>query len=691
MPRSAIAAGLVDHVLAPERMPQAILQYLQHPYVRNRPQEESPEDRADSRNVQDILSLVLAQTGSEFRCYKPGTILRRIGRRMGLLHIADMTHYAAHLHQTPGEVRQLVKDLLINVTSFFRDPEAFTEVRDKVIAPLVASRPDNEPMRVWVPACATGEEAYSLAILLMEELAKAAKNCPLQVFATDLDEEALEVGRAGLYPENIAADVGEDRLLKFFVPKEEGYQVRESLRTALTFATQNVISDPPFSRMDLISCRNLLIYLDADAQAKLMALFNFALKPGGYLFLGRSESVAGQKDLFETVSNKARLCRRLASARPLLLDSPILPGRKRTAHPAHATGPAVASNFADVVRLEILRHFGASAVLVDRKGKILQFHGQTDRFLKLPAPGPDFNVFELARERLSSQLRLAIRKAVQDGKAVVLNSVPFLGESGPAFARVTTLPVAQKTHAEGLLVVFFEDASPPPAGGAEVIQSPENETIIKRLEEELNATRQDLQATIQELQSSNEELRAANEEVTSTNEELESTNEEAGQFQRGIAVDQRGVDGHRQSTPGEGRTAGQGAGLPPPQRAAVPRPGGILAQCRAADRAGWNDHAPEPPGRGYVRLRAGRTDRPGGRAGLCPSDSERHTPHFARRTPPIQSSARWAGRDLFAVRRDGTEFPAEIGLTPLEMPEGLVIMATVTDITVRKKERKSER
>ena len=230
MPRSAIAAGLVDHVLAPERMPQAILQYLQHPYVRNRPQEESPEDRADSRNVQDILSLVLAQTGSEFRCYKPGTILRRIGRRMGLLHIADMTHYAAHLHQTPGEVRQLVKDLLINVTSFFRDPEAFTEVRDKVIAPLVASRPDNEPMRVWVPACATGEEAYSLAILLMEELAKAAKNCPLQVFATDLDEEALEVGRAGLYPENIAADVGEDRLLKFFVPKEEGYQVRESLR-----------------------------------------------------------------------------------------------------------------------------------------------------------------------------------------------------------------------------------------------------------------------------------------------------------------------------------------------------------------------------------------------------------------------------------------------------------------------------
>ena len=252
------------------------------------------------------------------------------------------------------------------------------------------------------------------------------------------------------------------------------------------------------------------------------------------------------------------------------------------------------------------------AVLVDRKGKILQFHGQTDRFLKLPAPGPDFNVFELARERLSSQLRLAIRKAVQDGKAVVLNSVPFLGESGPAFARVTTLPVAQKTHAEGLLVVFFEDASPPPAGGAEVIQSPENETIIKRLEEELNATRQDLQATIQELQSSNEELRAANEEVTSTNEELESTNEElvssseelqstneeltatVSQLQEKVELLDKAQDSLRRSE----------------QRFRVlveSSPNAVLLT------AGWNDHAPEPPGRGYVRLRAGRTDRPGGR------------------------------------------------------------------------------
>ncbi|MCE5278517.1 MAG: chemotaxis protein CheB [Planctomycetaceae bacterium] len=682
MPRSAIAAGLADHVLAPEQMPQAILQYLQHPYVKWPARDKVLEEQANPKTIQDILSLVLDQTGSEFRCYKPGTILRRIRRRMGLFHIADMAQYAAHLRQSPGEVQQLVKDMLINVTSFFRDGEAFNEVREKVFAPLVESRADDEPLRVWVPACATGEEAYSLTILLMEELARTGKKCPLQVFATDLDEEALEVGRAGLYPQSIHADVGEELLLKYFVRKEEGYQVKESLRAALTFATQNVISAPPFSKMDLISCRNLLIYLDADAQTKLMAVFNFALKPGGYLFLGRSESVAGQNDLFETVSNKGRLCRRLAPTRPLLLDSPILSGRRRPAHLAHAMDASVTSTFADVIRLEILRHFGASAVLVDRKGKILQFHGQADRFLKLPAPGPDFNVFVLARERLSSLLRLAMRQAIQDGTTVVLESVEYLQESGSAFARITAVPVSQKNQAKPLLVVFFEDASPPPSAQAEVIRSPASEAIIKRLEEELQATQQDLQATIEELQSFNEELRAANEEVTATNEELESANEELvssteelqstneeltaviSQLQEKVSLLDTSQDSLQRS---EQRLLSLVECLP--NAVVLTSEDGTITLVNRQAQSLFGYEQTELVGLA-VEVLMSRENHPSLRAAF---------------NAGLGQCALGAGGDLLAVRKDGREFPAEIFLTPLDMPQGLVIMVIITDITQHKR------
>ena len=268
LPRSAVAAGLVDHVLPPERMSEVILQYLRHPYVKGQKREKSAEDEGQSKDVQDVLVLVLDQTGCDFRCYKPATIVRRIHRRMGLLHIRDMAQYVTLLHRDGGEVKLLLKDLLINVTAFFRDPETFEEIGDTVLAPQIEGRANNEPLRVWVPGCATGEEAYSLAMLVLEQLAKAGKSCPVRIFGTDLDDEALEVARAGFYPENIVPDVGPERLRKFFIRKENGYQVKEELREALTFATQNVITDPPFSRMDLISCRNLLIYLKAEAQTK---------------------------------------------------------------------------------------------------------------------------------------------------------------------------------------------------------------------------------------------------------------------------------------------------------------------------------------------------------------------------------------------------------------------------------------
>ena len=318
-----------------------------------------------------------------------------------------------------------------------------------------------------------------------------------------------------------------DRLAKFFVRKDTGYQISDALRKSVVFAAQNLITDPPFSKMDIISCRNLLIYLDADTQAKLMPLFNFALNPGGYLFLGKSEGIGGRSDLFDMVSKKARLYRRLAPARPIALDSPILPGRKRAipiGPPAALKPPAAA--FTDVIRQALLSHFSASVVLVDRKGQILQFHGQTGKYLNMPTAEPSLNLLEIAKQGLSLKLRSAMHKAIEDGKTVVLESVPVTRDEGGPFVRVTVAPAAQRGETEPLLAVIFEDVPRPATAGVELAQPGESETVVKQLEDELKAAQHDLQSTIDDLQASNEELRVANEEVISTNEELQSTNEE---------------------------------------------------------------------------------------------------------------------------------------------------------------------
>jgi two-component system, chemotaxis family, CheB/CheR fusion protein len=680
MPGSVDAAGLADHILPPERMPQAVLQYLEHPYVKGQERDPLSEAREKPRDIRDILALVLTQTGCDFRWYKPATILRRIGRRMSLHRMPETAQYAALLQSDPNETKLLFRDLLINVTSFFRDPEAFVELRDKVIEPLIRTRTGNEPLRIWVPACATGEEAYTLAILFMEQLAQSGKTCPLQVFATDIDEEALDIARDGFYLPSIEADVSSERLSKFFVQKGTGYQVKPELREALTFATHNLITDPPFSKVELISCRNLLIYLNTDAQAKLMAIFNFALKPGGHLFLGRSESLAGQIDLFEPVSKIARICRRLAPPRPMLLDSPLLPGKRRAAKPAHPSTGVVASNFADVIRVEILRHFGANAVLIDRKGRILQFHGETNRYLNLPAPGPLFNVFELAKGDLAVKLRLAVHKALQDGKPITLDDVPFAQDGGPSFVRVTATPIFQDAQEEPLLVAIFEDVSGPVPNGAQVVRFPESEGAFRRLEDELRASQQDLHCTIQELQGSNEELRASNEEVSSSNEELESTNEElmssteelqsantelasaVTELQQKVTqLDQANTEITRLEGAlrrSEERFRNLVESLPSAVLLVDADETITLANRRAESMFGYTRD--ELLGQSCKVLSAQLATRP-------------------QKTPLA------AVRDLVAVRKDGTEFPVEIDQTPLDMPEGLVTLVTINDITARKR------
>jgi two-component system CheB/CheR fusion protein len=526
MPRSAIATGLVDYVFPPDRMPAALLEYLRQPYIRGGEPAAVLEAEGKLGGFDDILAVVLAQTGCDFRYYKKSTTLRRIERRMGLHSISDMAQYCALLKRDVTEIGRLLTDLLINVTAFFRDAEAFEELRHKAIAPLVQAKPPEEPVRAWVAGCSSGEEAYSLALLLEEEVAAAGKRNAVQVFATDIDEEALQVARRGLYPESIVADVGDDRLARFFVRKDHGYQVDESLRKSVIFAGHNLITDPPFSKMDLISCRNLLIYLDAETQTKLIPLFNFALNPDGYLFMGKSEGVGGQTEFFAAVSKTARLYRRLPPARPVALESPILPGRKRAmsaAGPAAGRPPATA--FGEVIRQALLQHFAASVVLVNRQGRVLQFHGQTGKYLNLPTAEPALNLFDLAKEGLSARIRTATHTAVDRGEPVVLDGIPITREEGAPCVRVTIAPVTQRGDAEPLLAVIFEDVPRAVAAGVELAQG-EGDAIVKRLEEELRETRVDLEGTIEDLRVSNEELQAANEEVMSTNEELQSTNEE---------------------------------------------------------------------------------------------------------------------------------------------------------------------
>jgi two-component system CheB/CheR fusion protein len=526
MPRSAVATGLVDFVLRPDQMPKAIIEYLQQPYVRGGEPAGVLEAEGKHDGFNEILDLVRRQTGSDFRCYKKSTILRRMERRMGLHQIEDISRYGNLLRQDANEIEQLHKDLLINVTSFFRDAEAFHELRSEAIASLVRVKQKDDPLRVWVPGCSSGEEAYSIAMLLLEEVEANRKHGAVQIFATDIDEEALQFARTGIYPESVVADVGKDRISRFFFSKGGSYHVNELLRSSVVFAVQNLITDPPFSRMDIISCRNLLIYIDAETQAKLIPLFNFALKPGGYLFFGRSEGIGGQHELFDMVSKKANLYRRLNPARPITLDTPILPGRRKAMPSGNpAEHRLSAASYGDSIRLALLNHFAASLVLIDRRGQVLQFHGQTGKYLDMPTGEPILNLLDIAKEGLSLKIRSALHQAVNEGKTVVTDDVRITQNGGASFARVTVAPIAPRGDAEPQFAVIFEDVPRPVTVESEPVREGANE-LVKQLENELQATQQDLQSAIEEMQASNEELRVSNEEVISTNEELQSTNEE---------------------------------------------------------------------------------------------------------------------------------------------------------------------
>jgi two-component system CheB/CheR fusion protein len=531
MPQSAIATGLADYVLSPERMPDALVKYVRHAYVNGGVHIEAAPEAAD--HLTQVLALLRTRSKFDFRAYRKKMLARRIERRMGLNHFDSIPDYLVFLRGHPEEQKQLVKDLFISVTSFFRDPNAFRQLASDVIAPLVASKDADTMIRVWVPGCATGEEPYSIAMLIQEQLAPAHKSCRVQIFATDVDEDALAVARQGLYSESIAADLSPERLTRFFTKVDEHtYQVNKQLRETVTFAVQNLISDAPFTKLDLISCRNLLIYLEQDVQKKVLTLFHFALNEGGFLFLGSSETIGRQIDLFETLSKKCRTYRRIGPTRPERVDFPIVAAtvvRGKARQPAEAAG-VLPSNLAEMTQRLLLETFAPAAVVINRKYEIFYFFGPCARYLEFPTGQPTHDLSLMAREGLRTKLRGAVHRALRDNASVVLTDVQVKRNGSYSPVRVTVRPAQMAKAAEGLLLITFEDQPPaaPPASppGPERQVEACDEATLRQLEYELKATREDLQSTIEELESSNEELKASNEEIMSMNEELQSANEE---------------------------------------------------------------------------------------------------------------------------------------------------------------------
>ena len=523
MPSSVIATGIVDFVLPPDEMPELLLRYRAGAATTRAAADDVPAEAKSGNGLNSILAILRARAKFDFRGYRRGTIGRRVERRMGLHQIETTSAYAEFLRKHPAEVDQVFKDLLIGVTSFFRDAPAFEELGTRALAHLVKGRDVDTPIRVWVPGCATGEEAYSIAILFAEQIAAEQSPCRVQIFATDVDEQALDAARGGSYPESIALDVTPPRLQRFFTHEDHRYTIIKSIRDSITFAKQNVITDPPFSRLDLVSCRNLLIYLEPPVQERLLALFHFSLVPGGFLFLGSSESSGQTDESFAPVSSRHRIFRRLGFAKRPAPKSPTAPAPVPggVVHAAKTTPEQTVQALADRA---LLQHVSPAAVVVSRTGQIVHLYGPMERYIKLPRGEATLDLLILAREPLRPTLRAALRAAVTSSRQTTFD-VTVKRDKRRVAVRLIVRPLAAPRVAEGLWLMIFEelptsrpDAAPRPARG--------QLSLVRRLEAELRETKKEQEHVVEELEGSHEELTAANEEVLSMNEELQSTNEE---------------------------------------------------------------------------------------------------------------------------------------------------------------------
>ena len=531
MPRAAIMDGVIDYVLRPSDIARELERIARHPYSREaRGADATPLAAPPEPQVsEEVLALLRNRLGVDFTHYKKSTIQRRILRRMALRNIEDAHQYASFLHEDPVELQNLYQDFLIRVTQFFRDPEAFQALKEKVIPALVKDRPSRSPIRIWVAGCATGEEAYSIAIVLLEYLESQSEMPPIKILATDLNELALEKARAGVYLDNIEIDVSPERLRRFFIRQDGHYQISKAIRELCVFSRHNMISDPPFSRLNLVSCRNVLIYMDTPLQKRVLPILHYSLSPDSYLFLGTSESVGNFTDLFGVVDLKHRIYIKKPSTHPPPFD--------------FNTSVAVEGPFPRLGREEsglwsaldvqreadriLLSRYAPVGVVVDEGMTVLQFRGRTAPYLE-PAPGlATLDLFRMLREGLLTEVRTALNQAKTENAPVIREGLRMLDGDKTRLIKIEVLPFKISPAGVHFFLVLFQDVVPgetlpPPSAGP----PSQAELQVVQLQQEIGALREYLQSVIEEQGSTNEELKSANEEILSANEELQSTNEE---------------------------------------------------------------------------------------------------------------------------------------------------------------------
>ncbi len=525
MPRSAIQTGAADFILPVEKIPDALKTYATQSGFKSTSGGGAPSSFSQTGLI-EIVDLLRARTSHDFAFYKPGTLLRRMERRMAIAGIPDSARYMEVLRGDAEEVERLAKDLLIHVTSFFRDTAAFEVLAKSVIPDLVRQRTSDQSLRLWVPACSTGEETYSLVMLALEEIAATKRNLKLQVFASDIEEDAVQFARNGLYPASIEAEVSPGRLARFFVKDGDDYRVAPELRESVIFTVQDILADAPFSRIDLVSCRNLLIYLRPEVQDKVLSLFHFALRPGGILFLGAAEKIGSAGAHFEPVSDGQPIYRHLGQSRPGEVIFPIGGGDGVRAPPSQIDRPPASrrASMGELSHKLLLEAYAPASVLINRHCEGLYYFGATDNYLKVPAGDASGDILSMAREGLRNKLRTAIHQVVREHKRALVVGAQLRREGSTIAVSIDVRPV--ESDAGPMYLVSFIDEPELAKRPEAATRSEANASQVAEIEQELAATRKELQTAIRDLELSNEEQKAINEEAMSVNEEFQSTNEE---------------------------------------------------------------------------------------------------------------------------------------------------------------------
>jgi two-component system CheB/CheR fusion protein len=529
MPRSAISTGLADYVVPPSDMFGMLEKYIKS--LREKIARTTIKGPgSDTEALYRIMSILRAKTGHDFSMYKRNTINRRIERRMAVHQLNSFLDYAEFLRKDHSEVQMLFKELLIQVTKFFRDPEAFEALKKALKGNGLSDDNGSRSFRIWVPGCSTGEEVYSIAMILVELMEEAGRNFDVQIFGTDIDENAIGVARAAEYPVSIAPDVGEDRLKRFFTKEEDRFKVKKEVRDMAIFAPQNIIRDPPFIRLDMISCRNLLIYFEPALQRKVLETLSFALNPDGLLFLGTSETINGFSDEFTVIDQKWKIYRRVPYAQPFTIKdigTLMVPTGQEATHVE--LGVKTRPRISEAADRALLMGFAPPGLIVDSKDEIVHFHGKTGKYLEHPPGKASLNIQTLLKEDIKFPVIAAIKEARTTTKVAIKNAIRVKANGDSSFLNIVVKPIEDLASIGGLMIVFQDIVIP-----KEILRehqglsiAPDKEVYITELEKELSYTKENLQSTIEELETSNEELKSTNEELQSTNEELQSVAEES--------------------------------------------------------------------------------------------------------------------------------------------------------------------